>query len=397
MRKVYNESVDEIYKRLDTNINGLSVNEAENRLKEYGENKLKEKKKSSNVKLFFSQFNDFMIILLIFASLISALISYVEKESYVDSIIIIVIVIINAILSFLEEKKAEEAIDELNKMFVSNTCVIRDGKKFSIDVKDVVVGDIIELEAGDYICADCRVITSDFLEVNESTLTGESIPIKKNNLDIKGSRQLYERTNMVFSGCTVSMGHAKVVVVATAMNTELGKIAESLIENKKEVTPLEKKVNEISKVLTYAIIGIIILMMIIGLIKQNDFFDVLMLSISLAVAAIPEGMSSVITIILSLGMKDMARKNVIIRKMSSVETLGSTDIICSDKTGTITENKMVVKSIYINDKLYSDIDAIEEMEMLKMCALSNHNVVKNNENYIGDETEVAIFKYLGVT
>lgn len=394
MKEVYNESIEEIYKRLNTSIDGLNVSEAESRLEKYGENKLKEKKKDSNIKLFLSQFNDFMIILLIFASLISALISYIEKESYVDSIIIIIIVIINAILSFLEEKKASDAIDELNKMFVSNTCVIRGGKKYSVDVKDVVVGDIIELEAGDYICADCRVITSDFLEVNESTLTGESISIKKDNATIKGSRELYERTNMVFSGCTVSVGHAFVVVVSTGMNTELGKIAGSLIDNKKETTPLEKKVNEISKVLTYIIVGIIILMMIIGLVKQNDFFDVLMLSISLAVAAIPEGMSSVITIILSLGMKDMARKNVIIRKMSSVETLGSADIICSDKTGTITENKMVVKSIYINDNLYSEDIDIDNMEMLKMCAASNHNVSFNSDKYIGDETEIAIVKYL---
>lgn len=394
MKEVYNETVEEIYKRLDTGLDGLTVREAESRLEKYGENKLKEKKKESNIKLFLSQFNDFMIILLIFASLISALISYIEKESYVDSIIIIIIVIINAILSFLEEKKASDAIDELNNMFVSNTCVIRDSKKYSIDVKDVVVGDIIELETGDYICADCRIISSDFLEVNESTLTGESISIKKDCKDISGARELYERTNMVFAGCTVSAGHAKVLVVSTGMDTELGKIAGSLIDNKKDITPLEKKVNEISKVLTYIIIGIIILMMIIGLIKHNDFFDVLMISISLAVAAIPEGMSSVITIILSIGMSDMARKNVIIRKMSSVETLGSTDIICSDKTGTITENKMIVKSIYINNMLYADEDQIEDMEILKMCASSNHNVSVNGDKYIGDETEVAIVKYL---
>lgn len=394
MKDVYNESIDEVYKRLNTSIKGLSIKEADSRLEKYGENKLKEKKKESNVKLFFSQFNDFMIILLINASIISFFISYVENKSYVDSIIIIVIVIINAILSFLEEKKASDAIEELNKMFVANTCVIRDYKKFSIDVKDVVVGDIIELEAGDYICADARIISSDFLEVNESTLTGESIPIKKDNNSIVGKKELYERTNMVFAGCTVSLGHALVVVTSTGMDTELGSIAGSLNEKKSDITPLQKKVNEISKVLTYIIVFIIILMMIIGLIKHNDFFDVLMLSISLAVAAIPEGMSSVITIILSLGMSTMAKKNVIIRKMSSVETLGSTDIICSDKTGTITENKMTVKSIYVNNNLYDDITDIPNIDMLMLCAYCNHNVVKTNDNYIGDETEVAIVKYL---
>ena len=335
-----------------------------------------------------------MIILLIFASIFSAGISYVRKESYTDSIIIIVIVIINATLSFIQEKKADVAIEELNKMFTTNNNVIRNGVKQSIDVKNIVVGDIVELEAGDYVSADGRIISSESLEVNESTLTGESISIKKDNLDIEEEKELYERKNMVFAGCNVTNGHAYVVVTGTAMQTELGKIANSLINKKSDLTPLQKKVNQVSKMLTYVVLGIIVLMMIIGLLMKQDFFDVLMLSISLAVAAIPEGMSSIITIILSLGMASMAKKNVIIRKMASVETLGSTDVICSDKTGTITQNKMLVKSIYVNDKLYNDTDDIKEDEMLKLCAAVNHNVTKNDDKYMGDETEVAIYKYL---
>lgn len=391
---IYNQTIEEIYKQFETNEKGLTEEEASTRLKRDGENKLAEAKKKSNLAVFLGQFNDFMIILLIFASIFSAVISYVRHESYFDSIIIIIIVVINAILSFIQEKKADVAIEELNKMFVTNNYVIRNGIKSSIDVKNIVVGDIIELEAGDYVSADARIIKSEGLEVNESTLTGESKSIKKDSTIIKEEKELYERKNMVYAGCNVTNGHAFVVVCATGMKTELGKIANSLMNKKSDITPLQKKINKISKLLTYIILAIILVMMLIGLIMKNDFFDILMLSISLAVAAIPEGMSSIITIILSIGMTTMAKRNVIIRKMSSVETLGSTDIICSDKTGTITQNKMLVKTIYVNEKLYNDDDDIQSADMLKYCASLCHNVTKNNDTYMGDETEVSIYKYL---
>ena len=390
----YNESIDELYIRLETSDKGLTEEEARKRLIKFGENKLAEQKKKSNFVLFFEQFKDFMVILLIFASIFSAVISYIQHESYVDSIIIIIIVIINAILSFIQEKKADVAIQELNKMFVTNNYVIRNGVKESIDVRNIVIGDIIELEAGDYVSADARIISSESLEINESTLTGESKSIKKNSEIIFEEKELYERKNMVYAGCNVTNGHALVLVCATGMNTELGKIATSLIDKKADITPLQKKVNQISKVLTYIILAIIIVMMGLGLLMKNDFFDILMLSISLAVAAIPEGMSSIITIILSLGMSAMAKRNVIIRKIASVETLGSTDIICSDKTGTITQNKMLVKSLYVNENLYSDNDKIPNSDLLYLCASLCQNVVKNNDIYIGDETEVSIYKYL---
>ena len=393
-QEVYNETVEELYKRLETNRDGLSNEEANKRLERDGENKLLERRKKSNLVLFLSQFADFMVILLIFASIFSAGISYIRHESFIDSIIIIVIVIINSILSFIQEKKADVAIEELNKMFVTSNNVIRGGVKQNIDVRNIVIGDIVELEAGDYVSADARIISSESLEVNESTLTGESKAIKKDNADITDEKELYERKNMVFAGCNVTNGHAFVVVTGTAMNTELGKIASSLMDKKSDLTPLQKKVNQVSKVLTYIILAIIVVMMAIGLLMKNDFFDVLMLSISLAVAAIPEGLSSIITIILSLGMTAMAKKNVIIRKMASVETLGSTNVICSDKTGTITQNKMMVKSIFVNNKIYTDTDFIDHDEFLKICAGLNHNVTKNIDKYLGDETEVAIYKYL---
>lgn len=391
---VYNETVEELYERLNTNRNGLTEEEAERRLLKDGENKLTETKKKSNFIMFLNQFNDFMIILLIFASIFSAVISYIRNESFIDSIVIIIIVVINAILSFIQEKKADAAISELNKMFITNNYVIRNGEKKSIDVKNIVAGDIIELEAGDYVSTDGRIITSEELQINESTLTGESKSIKKNNENITTEKELYERKNMVFAGCNVTNGHAFIIVTGTGMNTELGKIATSLIDKKSDITPLQKKVNQISKVLTYVILGIILLMMAIGIIKKNDFFDVLMLSISLAVAAIPEGLSSIITIILSLGMTAMAKKNVIIRKIASVETLGSTDIICSDKTGTITQNKMLVKMLYVNDNIYNENSKIDNFNLLNYCASACHNVIKNNDIYMGDETEISIYKYL---
>ena len=390
----YNKTVEELYVEMCTPPNGLTNEEAQSRLAKYGANKLTERKKKSNILLFLSQFNDFMIILLIVASIFSAVVSYIRHESFVDSIIIIVIVVINAILSFIQEKKADAAIEELNKMFITNSYVIRNGIKQLIDVRNIVPGDIIELEAGDYIAADARVISSESLEVNESTLTGESKSIKKDNENINEEKELYERKNMVYAGCNVTNGHGYVLVCATGMNTELGKIATSLIDKKTDLTPLQKKVNHISKTLTYIILVIIIVMMISGLLMKNDFFDILMLSISLAVAAIPEGLSSIITIILSLGMTTMAKRNVIIRKMASVETLGSTDIICSDKTGTITQNKMLVKNVYVNDRLYDDHESILNSELLILSAGCCHNVKKNDDSYIGDETEVSIYKYL---
>lgn len=200
----YNKKVEQLYKELNTSINGLTEEEASKRLEKYGENKLAERKKKSNFIIFLNQFNDLMIILLIFASVFSAVISYIQKESYADSVIILIIVIINATLSFIEEKKADKAIEELNKMFITNNNVIRDGKKETIDVRKIVPGDIIELEAGDYVSADARIISSEALEVNESTLTGESKSIKKDNSDITEEKELYERKNMVYAGCNVT-------------------------------------------------------------------------------------------------------------------------------------------------------------------------------------------------
>lgn len=395
MKEDYKKNDIELFDEYKTNINGLSENEATERLKKYGLNQLEQRKKESKIKIFLRQFNDLMVILLIIAAILSIFVSILQGDSIIDSIIIIIIVIVNAVLSFIQEIKSDMAIEELNKMFITNNYVLRNGEQKQIDVRNVVPGDIVILEAGDYVSADGRIITEEGLEINESTLTGESKAVKKCNEVFNTDKELYERSNMVFAGCNVTNGRAKVLITKTAMKTELGKIATSLIDKKSDITPLQKKINQISKILTYIVLGIIFVMMIIGLLMKNAFFDVLMLSISLAVAAIPEGLSSVITIILSLGMTSMAKKNVIIRKMASVETLGSTDIICSDKTGTITKNMMEIKSIYLNNKLYNENDIINQNNLLYECASLCQDVVRNNDGtFYGDETEVAIIKYL---
>ena len=395
MKEDYKKSDIELFDEYKTNINGLSENESTERLKKYGLNQLEQRKKESKIKIFLRQFNDLMVILLIIAAILSIFVSILQGDSIIDSIIIIIIVIVNAVLSFIQEIKSDMAIEELNKMFITNNYVLRNGEQKQIDVRNVVPGDIVILEAGDYVSADGRIITEEGLEINESTLTGESKAVKKCNEVFNTDKELYERSNMVFAGCNVTNGRAKVLITKTAMKTELGKIATSLIDKKGNITPLQKKINQISKILTYIVLGIIFVMMIIGLLMKNAFFDVLMLSIYLAFAAIPEGLSSVITIILSLGMTSMAKKNVIIRKMASVETLGSTDIICSDKTGTITKNMMEIKSIYLNNKLYNENDIINQNNLLYECASLCQDVVRNNDGtFYGDETEVAIIKYL---
>ena len=275
-------------------------------------------------------------------------------------------------------------------MQVNKAKVKRDGKIVVIDSKDVVVGDILILEAGDFVCADARIIKASSLKVDESALTGESIQIDKDFKKLNDDLALSERTNMVYMGTNVTYGHGEAVVCNTGMSTEFGKIAEMLKNEDKELTPLQKKIEEISRVLSFIIMVIIFIMFFIGLFKGMKILEILMLSLSLAVAAIPEGLPAIITITLSLGIYRMAQKKAIVRKMTSVETLGCTEIICSDKTGTITQNLMSVEKIYLNNSLKSSLKGDELL--LKMMALNN-DAVKNDSDYIGDSTEIALLKY----
>lgn len=394
--RYYNLNVEEVLKNLSTSRNGLSSREVEKRLKKEGYNKLQDNKKQSNFLKFLNEFKDLMIIILIISSIISFIISLVNNESFTDSIIILAIVIINAILGFAQELKADKAIDSLKKMQVSKVKVKRNGNIYIINSEEIVRGDILVLEAGDTVPADARLIWEASLKVDESSLTGESLAVSKSIVKLESDVALSERKNMIYSGTNVVYGKALAVVTEIGMKTEIGKIANSLNVEEKEITPLEMKIDEISKVLSLIIAVIIVVMFIVGIIKGMEITEVIMLSISLAVAAIPEGLPAVITITLSLGISSMAKKKAIVRKMSSVETLGCTEIICSDKTGTITQNKMKIRELYYDNNLYNENDTLLENLLLDIMILNN-DVCKNENEYIGDPTEIALYNYCECT
>ena len=392
----YNLNVDDVLKKLSTSKKGLTSEQIEERLKNDGYNRLNDNRKQSKLSKFLGEFKDLMIIILIISSIISFVISLINNESFTDSIIILAIVIINAILGFVQELKADKSIESLKKMQVSKVKVKRNDNICIVNSEEIVKGDILVLEAGDTVPADARLIWEASLKVDESSLTGESLPVKKGVVKLKDDVSLSERINMVYSGTNVVYGKALAVVTETGMNTEIGKIANSLNEEEKEITPLQIKINEISKVLSLIIAIIIIIMFIVGIIKGMEISEVIMLSISLAVAAIPEGLPAVITITLSLGMSSMAKKKAIVRKMSSVETLGCTEIICSDKTGTITQNKMKIREVYYDNNLYSEDDMLDENLLLDIMILNN-DVSKYDDEYIGDPTEIALYHYCECT
>ncbi len=389
MMNYYNFDIEEVLNNLDSNEEGLKNIEVANRLKKYGKNKLKVTNKQSKIKKFLCQFKDIMIIILILSAIVSFILSIINNESFTDSIIILLIVIINAIVGYIQELKADKALEELKKLQTTKTKVKREGKIIEIDSEDIVIGDILVLEAGDTVPADARIIYEASLKCDESSLTGESTNVSKTSSKLDGELPLQNRTNMIYSGTNITYGKCIAVVTSTGMDTEFGLIAKTLTEEIKEVTPLERKINDISKFLSIIIFVIIFIMFIIGLIKGMKISEVIMLSISLAVAAIPEGLPAVITITLSLGVATMSKKKAIVRKLSSVETLGCTEVICSDKTGTITQNKMTVVGIYFDNKL---IDSKEEInnDLLEMMALNN-DVEKSDDKYIGDSTEIALY------
>ena len=384
----YDVDIDKVFKELDSNKNGLNNTQVSDRIEKYGMNKLEERKKESNIKKFFNEFKNTMIIVLIIAAVFSFVSAIINDESFIDSIIILAIVILNAILGFIQELKADKAIDSLKSMQTTKVKVRRSGKVCLIDNEYLVKGDILVLEAGDTVSADARLIYCSSLKVDESSLTGESLPVDKNIDTLPTMVDLSERTNMIYSGTNIVYGKCEAVVCEIGMKTEFGKIAASLTVEEKEITPLQKKINGISKYLSIVIAIIILIMFLIGIIKKMELLEVIMISISLAVAAIPEGLPAVITIILSLGMSELAKKKAIVRKMSSVETLGSTEVICSDKTGTITQNKMVVKEIYFDNNITKSISN----SILTTIMVLNNDSTKNDNNYIGDPTEIALYQ-----
>ena len=389
----HSSSVEEIAKNLKTNINiGLSDDEAQKRFERYGPNNLKEKKKESIFVKFIKQFNDFMIITLIIAAIISAVVSKINGEAdYIDSIIIVAIVIFNAIMGLVQEQKAEKSLEALKKMIAPNAKVRRNGRVQEIDATMVVPGDIVILEAGNYVPADCRLINSYNLKIEESALTGETIPsLKDSSKILKENTAMGDLCNMVFATTIVVNGHGEAIVVETGMNTRVGKIAGMIIEDESPETPIQKKLAEVGKILAIACIIICILIFVIGIFKKIPIIEMFMTSVGLAVAAIPEGLPAIVTIMLSIGVTKMAKKNSIIRKLPAVETLGSSSVICSDKTGTLTQNKMTVTEIR---NCFGRANSNERkfiLELGTMCTDTTEERINGKLGFVGEATEVAI-------
>ena len=383
----------EIQRKLKTNIyEGLSEEEAKKRKEKYGENKLQEQKKDSVLKRFIKQFNDFMIIILIIAAIISAVVAKMQgSNDYIDSVIIIAIVVLNSIMGVIQEAKAEKSLEALKKMSAPVTKVKRNGKVTIIKGNDVVPGDIVILEAGNYVPADCRLINSYNLKIEESSLTGETIPVlKEANVMLPENASLGDMINMAFATTIVVNGHAEAIVTETGMNTNVGKIAKMIITDEAPETPIQRKLGEVGKTLGIGCLIICAFIFAIGLLKKIEPVEMFMTSVGLAVAAIPEGLPAIVTIMLSIGVTKMAKKNSIIRKLPAVETLGSSSVICSDKTGTLTQNKMQVTKIMDTkgESLNSMADFI--LQLGTMCTDVEINVENNIKEASGEATEVAI-------
>ena len=381
----YTYKIDEIERKLRTTVRlGLKNKEVTERQIKYGKNIIQEGKKENIFIKFIKQFNDFMIITLIIAAIVSAIVSKVEGTGdYFDSIIIIAIVIFNGIMGLIQEVKAEKSIEALKKMTSPTAKVKRDGKIQIINGEDIVPGDIIILEAGNYIPADVRLANTYNFKVEESSLTGETEAVLKDENEILNSKKmsLGDITNMAFSGTVATNGHAEGIVIGTGMDTEVGKIAKMIITNESPTTPIQKKLGEVGKTLGIACLAICVVIFIIGIIKNISIMEMFMTSVGLAVAAIPEGLPAIVTIILSIAVTKMAKKNSIIRKLPAVETLGSSKVICSDKTGTLTENNMKVVEIF------GEKNKILELGLLcTNCEITNHGEIE------GEPTEVAIVK-----
>ena len=377
---------EEVERKLNTDfIKGLNTDEVLKRQNQYGKNELENSKKEGIIIKFLKQFNDFMIIILIIASIVSAGISWYQGENdYIDSIIIIAIVVLNAIMGVLQEAKAEKSIESLKKMTPQMSKVIRDGKEIEIPSETLTVGDIVILEAGNRVPADGRIIEIFNLKVEESSLTGETEAVEKDgNIICKKGIPLGDIVNMVFMGSTVVNGHAKVVVTEIGMDTKVGKIANMLIESEAPETPIQKKLNQVGKILGVICLIICLVIFVIGIIKKIPPMEMFMTSVGLTVAAIPEGLPAIVTIMLSLGVTKMAKRNSIIRKLPAVETLGSSNVICSDKTGTLTQNKMKVVEIKAENPNFA-------MELATMCTDSKIENNNGKVEVVGEPTEMAL-------
>ena len=391
--RYYLKSIDETLAEVSSASGGLTTDEAAERLEKNGRNKLAEAKKDSLLKRFMMQLADPMIIILIAAAMISGITSYYAGESFADVIIILAVVIINAVLGILQESKAEKAIEALQQMSAATSKVLRDGKVTHVKSEELVVGDIVILEAGDSIPADGRIIECASMKVEEAALTGESVPVEKTDrvIELGGEKDvaLGDRKNMVYMGSTVVYGRGAAVICAIGMDTEMGKIADALTQAKEGKTPLQLKLAQLSKILTVLVLAICVVIFGVSLLRADSitgevFLDTFMIAVSLAVAAIPEGLVAVVTIVLSIGVTNMSKRNAIIRKLTAVETLGCAQIICSDKTGTLTQNKMTVVDYYGED---------EKLLAQAMALCSDAKIEDGTDSAVGEPTECALVNY----
>lgn len=380
---MYFKNEEDIFKTLNSNIDGLDSKEAKKRLNDYGQNIILNKKKTPLILRFLKQFNDTMIIILLVVAVLLYFYGCFYSHEYTDTIVILFVVFINAIVGFIQEEKSALILKDLKKYETSTSKVKRDDKILIINTKELVPGDIIYLESVETVPADIRILRCENLKVDESALTGESIPVQKSTDVLKENLIIQEQKNMLFLGTNITNGKCTGIVVSTGKNSELGKIALSLNEIDRIETPLQLKIKELSKKITLIVFVILIFIFILALINKYTILEIIMLCSSLAVAAIPEGLPTVITITLSVGISNLAKKKTVVKQMQAVETLGAIDIICSDKTGTITQNKMTVKDEYV----------IDEKMLNYICALCNDGLIYKDK-YVGDPTETCLYDYL---
>ena len=397
----YSVSSDEVISLLGTDAAlGLDSAEVEARREKYGENRLAEKKKKTLLVRFLAEFKDVMIIILIIAAVISFVVACVEKNprEFFEPVLILLIVVMNAVMGIIQESKAEKALDALKNMSAPHARVIRDGEKWVVNADSLVPGDIILLEAGDFVPADARLIKSVSLKSEESALTGESVPAEKDAaLPVKEGAPLGDRTNMVFSGCSITYGTAVAVVTATGMDTEMGRIANLLSGEEDGETPLQRKLTRLGKYLGLVALVACGIVFVVGLFGSMRILDIFMTAVSLAVSAIPEGLPAIVTIVLSIGVQRMVKKNAIIRRLPAVETLGSASVICSDKTGTLTMNRMTLVRAYVDGEAETEdiTDSVSEktrhlLTYATLCCDGSVSFEGEREVHIGDPTETAI-------
>ena len=395
----YNQKIEDVAQELETSSSqGLSVNQIEELRTKYGSNSLTSKKKISIWQRFLAQFKDFMIIVLIVAALLSGFVA----QEWTDAAIIMIVVILNAVLGVFQETRSEEAINALKKMATPNAHARRDGQIVEIPSTELVPGDVVLLEAGDVVPADLRLTLTKSLKIEESALTGESVPVDKTSDPVNEEKvALADQDNMAFANTNVTYGRGEGIVTETGMNTEVGKIATMLNNTDETDTPLKRNLNQLGKTLTIMILLICAVVFVVGFFTKKGTeptdklaIDMFLVAVSLAVAAIPEGLPAIVTIILALGTQVMAKHNSIVRKLPAVETLGATDIICSDKTGTLTQNKMTVEQVYYDNKIHQSSNSINhDNHALMAMVLANDSKLDDNNQLLGDPTETALIQY----